>query len=332
MNTPRIVAEQEARFHAMPKVELHCHLEGCVRPQTFIELADRHGVALPTVDPAGVYDYHDMASFMVVFERLCASVVDRDDMARITYEALVDAAAMGVIYREMFVNPTLHTTLSYPQLTSALAEGAVRARIECGIVTRFIPSIYRGHSPARAAAMARDVVSHPHELVVGFGMDGDELVGAPEDFVEAYHIAASGGLGLTAHAGERFDAAEVRTCLEQLGCTRIDHGYALTREPELLTRVLDAGTHVTCALLSTTYNYDGPLAHHPIRALHQAGVSISVGSDDPAMGAIDLGSDYATLARDLGFTEADLVAQNRAALEASWLTGPDLHEVRARLW
>lgn len=316
----------------MPKVELHCHLEGCVRPQTFIELAARHGVALPTADPSCVYDYHDMASFMVVFERLCASVVDHDDMARIAYEALVDAAAMGVVYREMFMNPTLHPTLSYPELMAALAEGAARARSESGIVTRFIPSIYRGHSPSKASAMARDVVTHPHELVVGFGMDGDELAGPPEHFAEAYAIAASGGLGLTAHAGERFDAAEVRTCLDLLGCTRIDHGYALTRTPELLTRVLDAGTHVTCALLSTVYNYDGPLADHPIRALNQAGVSMSMGSDDPAMGGTDLGGDYATLVSDLGFTEADLVHQNRAALEASWLTGPDLEEVRSRLW
>lgn len=332
MTTRTDPAPQEARFRAMPKVELHCHLEGCVRPQTFIELAARHGVTLPTADPERVYDYHDMASFMVVFERLCASVVDHDDMARIAYEALVDAAAMGVVYREMFVNPTLHPTLSYPELTSALAEGAAKARSESGIVTRFIPSIYRGHSPAEAAAMARDVVAHPHELVVGFGMDGDELAGPPENFVEAYAIAASGGLGLTAHAGERFDAAELRTCLDLLGCTRIDHGYALTREPELLARVLDSGTHVTCALLSTTYNYDGPMADHPIRALHQAGVSMSLGSDDPAMGGTDLGGDYATLARDLGFTEADLVGQNRAALEASWLTGPDLDEVRSLLW
>lgn len=326
------VTERRSRLRALPKVELHCHLEGCVRPQTFIELAARHEVALPTVEPSRVYDYHDMESFMVVFERLCASVLGHADMARITYEALVDAAAMGVVYREMFVNPTLHPTLTYPQLTQALAEGAARARSETGIVTRFIPSIYRGHSPAQAVAMAHDVVAHPHELVVGFGMDGDELAGPPETFVEAYQVAASGGLGLTAHAGERFDAAEVRTCLDLLGCTRIDHGYALTSEPELLTRVLDAGMHVTCALLSTTYNYDGPLATHPIRMLHQAGVSLSVGSDDPAMGGTDLSGDYYALERDLGFTEADLVAQNRAALDASWLSGPDLEQVRSRLW
>ena len=331
MTTHPVSAEQEARFRALPKVELHCHLEGCVRPQTFIELAAKHQVAMPTPDPTRVYDYHDMASFMVVFERLCASVVDHDDVSRMTYEALVDAAAMGVVYREMFVNPTLHPTLSYPELTSALAEGAARARSESGIVTRFIPSIYRGHSPAMAVVMARDVVDHPHPLVVGFGMDGDELAGAPEHFVEAYAIAASGGLGLTAHAGERFDAAEVRTCLDLLGCTRIDHGYAMTLDAALLARVLDEGIHVTCALLSTTYNYDGPLADHPIRALQQAGVSMSLGSDDPAMGGTDLASDYVMLARDLGFTEADFVGQARAALDASWLTGPDLEEVRSRL-
>ncbi len=321
-----------ARLRAMPKVELHCHLEGCVRPETFVELAARRGVALPTGDPARVYDYRDMASFMVVFERLCAAVVDHEDLVRITREALLDAASWGVVYREMFVNPTLHPTFTYPELVAALAEGAAAARTETGIVTRFIPSVYRGHDAAAATATARAMVEHPHELVVGLGMDGDEREGPPERFAEAYAIAREAGLGLTAHAGERFDAAEVRTCLDVLGCTRIDHGYALARDAELLARVRDAGILVTYAWLSTTYNYDGPTADHPFLALHRGGVAMSLGSDDPAMGGTTLVGDHLAVARELGLTETDFVAQNRAALDASWLTGPDLELVRARLW
>ena len=317
----------------MPKVELHCHLEGCVRPETFIDLARRHGVALPSDDPAQVYAYHDMASFMEVFERLSAAVVTREDVARITYEALVDASrGSNVVYREMFVNPTLHPTLAYPELLDGLTAGVRQARADTGIVARLIPSVYRAHSPARAAAMAWDVVAGPRDLVVGLGMDGDELAGPPAGFVEAYAIARDGGLPVTAHAGERFVAQEVADCLDLLGCTRLDHGYALARDPELAARVRAEGVHVTYAWLSTTYNFQGPMAEHPFRLLRDAGLSMSMGSDDPAMGGTDLAGDYVAVAEALGFTVADFVAQNRAALAASWLTGPDLEAVRDRLW
>lgn len=307
-------------LRAMAKVELHCHLEGTVRPGTFVDLARAHDVALPTTDPDRVYAYTDMASFMVVFERLCAAVRTRDDVARITRESLEDAAlGSGVVYREMFVNPTLHPWLPYAELLAGLTDGVAQARRSTGIVTRLIPSIYRAHSPAAAADMVREVARGDRDLVVGLGMDGDEQAGPPEAFGEAYALALDAGLGVTAHAGERFSAEEVRTCLDVLGCTRIDHGYGVVRDAALLERVRSSGTHVTYAWLSTTYNYHGPLESHPFRRMADAGLSMSLGSDDPAMGGTDLAGDYVAVADALGFTPGMFAAQNRAALEASWL-------------
>lgn len=319
-------------LRAMPKVELHCHLEGCVRPETFVELARREGIPLPSDDPARVYEYHDMASFMVVFERLSASLVSPDDFARITYEALVDAArTSNVVYREMFLNPTLHP-LPYRDLLAGVTDGAEQARRETGIVTRLIPSVFRAHSPGLAAAMARDAVAGSRDLVVGLGMDGDETTGAPADFVEAYAVARDGGLHVTAHAGERFSAQEVRDTLDLLGCTRVDHGYGIVGDPALVRRVRDSGVHVTYAWLSTTYNYHGPVAEHPFLRMREAGLSMSLGSDDPAMGGTDLAGDYVAVSDALGFSAEEMVRQNLDAWEASWLTGADREAVRARLW
>jgi adenosine deaminase len=316
----------------MPKVELHCHLEGCVRPATFIELARTHAVPLPTTDRDRVYAYADMATFMVVFERLAAAVVTREDFRRITYEALVDAArGSGVVYREMFFNPTLHPALSYDELLAGITDGAEEARRETGIVTRLIPSVYRAHSPAAATDMVRAVARGDRSLVVGIGMDGDETAGPPASFTEAYALARDAGLQVTAHAGERFSGQEVRDCLDLLGCTRIDHGYGIVREPDLLARVRDTGTHVTCAWLSTTYNYRGPAREHPIRLLHDAGISMSLGSDDPAMGGTDLAADYGAVVAELGLTEDDLAQHNRDALDAAWLPPDEKAAVRARL-
>ncbi len=322
----------ESALRRMPKVELHCHLEGTVRPTTFVELARAHDVPLPTTDPAHVYDYTDMATFMVVFERLGAALVTRDDFARITHESLVDAArGSGVVYREMFVNPTLHPHLPYRDLVAGIRDGVEQARRDTGIVARLIPSVFRAHSPAAALAMVRDVVDGDRDLVVGLGMDGDELTGPPAAFAEAYALARDAGLGLTAHAGERFDAAEVRDCLDVLHCTRIDHGYGIVTDPALTQRIREAGTHVTSAWLSTTYNYRGPLADHPFRRMAEAGLSMSLGSDDPAMGGTDLAGDYVAVAAALGFTPEVLAEQNRQALEASWLPEPDRAPLRAVL-
>jgi adenosine deaminase len=323
---------QAATLRTMPKVELHCHLEGTVRPTTFLELAAAHGVPLPTTDPARVYDYTDMATFMVVFERLCAAVVTAEDVVRITQESLVDAAVgSNVVYREMFLNPTLHPRLPVGELLAAVTEGARLAQRDTGIVTRLIPSIFRAHSPEAALAMVEAVVRADLDIVVGLGMDGDERAGAPGAFTEAYALAGAAGLGRTAHAGESFSPQEVRDTLDLLGCTRIDHGYGIVDDPDLLDRVRHAGTHVTYAWLSTTYSYRGPLADHPFRRMHAAGLSMSMGSDDPAMGGTDLASDHVTVASSLGFTAAELAAQSRVALEASWLPEPERPAIRARL-
>ena len=326
------LAPDEAALRRMPKVELHCHLEGTVRPETFVELARSHGVPLPTTDPAHVYDYTDMASFMVVFERLGAALVTGEDFARITYESLVDAAVgSGVVYREMFVNPTLHPRLPLRELVAAVRDGAERARRDTGIVLRLVPSIFRAHPPEAAVAMVRDMLDADRDLVVGLGMDGDELTGPPAAFTEAYALARDAGLGVTAHAGERSDAQEVRDCLDLLGCTRIDHGYGIVTDLDLTDRVRSSGIHVTYAWLSTTYNYRGPLERHPFRLMAQAGLSMSMGSDDPAMGGTDLAGDYVAVASALGFTAATFAEQNRRALEASWLPEAERAPLRALL-
>lgn len=315
----------------MPKVELHCHLEGCVRPQTYVELAEANGVELPTRDPARVYEYHDMTSFLAIFERVSASLCTAADFARITYEALADAANASVIYREMFFNPSTHPACSYPDMLRGICDGLAAAEADHGIVARLIPAIYRGHSPRTAVAVVEQVIAHRLDEVVGIGIDGDELEGPPAGFVEAYRLAGRAGLNRTAHAGERFSSREVRECLNLLGCTRIDHGYGVLEDPELLERCRQEGVHFTFAWLSTAYNYHGGLDDHPFARMRAAGLSMSLGSDDPAMGGMDLADDYLTVAAALGWSAEVLRQQNIQALEAAWCTQDVKRHLRAGL-
>jgi adenosine deaminase len=326
-----VTPQEDAALRALPKVELHCHLEGCVRPGTLVELADRHRVPLPTRDLARIYAYSDMASFLRVFELLSAAVVDRDDVRRITYESLADAAAGGVIYQEMFVNPTVHPACPYPELLAGLREGIALGRERHGVLGRVIMSVYRSHPPEAALRMVEEVAAHPCEEVVGIGMDGDELAGPPLLFRDAYASAAAAGLRRTAHAGERFDAAEIRACLDVLGCERIDHGYGVVTDPDLLARCRAEGIPFTYAWLSTLYNYRGPLADHPFRRMREAGLRMSLGSDDPAIGGSDLAGDYVTVCEAFGWTLDDMRRQVADAVEAAWCSPADKASLRARI-
>ena len=307
-----------AELQALTKVELHCHLEGCVRPETLIALAARHDVPLPTTDPAQIYDYQDMASFLAVFEQIGAALRTPDDFARVTYEALSDAAAANVVYREMFVNPTIHGDTRYTDLLAGIVDGIEAAQTDHGIVARLIPSIYRGQGAGVAEDLVGQVVAHPREEVVGIGMDGDELQGPPHQFVDAYRIASQAGLRLTAHAGERFPGPEIGDCLDRLGCTRIDHGYAVVEDATLLARCVESGVHFTYAWLSTAYNYHGSLERHPVRRMQSAGLSLSLGGDDPAMGGTTLTGDYRTVIDAFDWPTDVLRQQNRQALDAAW--------------
>jgi adenosine deaminase len=322
--------DDEAALRALPKVELHCHLEGCVRPATLVELADANGVPLPTRDPDRLYAYDDMESFLRVFELLSRAVATRDDVRRITLESLEDAAASGVVYQEMFVNPTVHPC-SYPELLAGLREGIALARERHGVVGRVIMSVYRNHPPEAALRMVEEVAAHPCEEVVGIGMDGDELAGPPLLFRDAYAAAAAAGLRRTAHAGERFDPAEIRACLDVLGCERIDHGYGVVTDPELLARCRDEGVPFTYAWLSTRYNYRGPLSEHPFRRMRAAGLRMSLGSDDPAIGGTDLASDYVTVCEAFGWTVEDMRRQVADAVEAAWCGPADKAWLRQRI-
>jgi adenosine deaminase len=326
-----VTPAEEAALRAMPKVELHCHLEGCVRPATLVELADANDVPLPTRDPERIYAYSDMDSFLRIFELLSRAVVTRDDVRRITSESLADAAATGVVYREMFVNPTVHPACPYPDLLAGLREGIEQARERHGVLGRVIMSIYRSHPPEAALRMVEEVAAHPCQEVVGIGMDGDELRGPPQLFQDAYAVAGAAGLRRTAHAGERFDAGEILACLDVLGCERIDHGYGVITDAGLLERCRDRGVLFTCAWLSTRYNYRGPIQEHPFRRMREAGLRMSLGSDDPAIGGTDLGSDYVTVCEAFGWTAEDLRQQNADAVEAAWCGLDDKAWLRERL-
>lgn len=315
-----------------PKVELHCHFEGTVRASTFADLARRHGVALPTEDVARLYDYDTIYQFLEIFAMVSSTLVDREDFARAAYESLEDGVTLGNLrYREMFFNPTLHTRRGVPMATvvDGLIDGIHEAETDFGVTCRLIADVYRQDEPGVARQMVEEVLVLKRPEIIGLGMDGAEAPDPPEKFVDAYALAGQGGLRLTSHACEDAPPQNVTTCLDVLGCERIDHGYHVLASDEVTARCRDQGIYFTCCPTSTAVVYGWPdLSNHPIKDMVGAGLRVMLNSDDPTMFHTDIGREYVELCRALDYEPAQARELVLNGVDATWLDDSDKASMR----
>ena len=224
----------------LPKVELHCHLEGSARAATVAELARANGVALPVEDPADLFHFTDLEQFLEVYAIVCASLVTADDFRRITYEALEDGARAGVRYREMFFSPGFVLRLGVPIATvwTGIEAGLADAEVDLDLRCRMILDVDKPSGAAHAADMVAFAAAQDRDRLVGVGGDSTERGIDHRAFAPAFAEAARLGLRRTMHAGEDGPAANIRVCLEDLGCERIDHGFRLLDDETLTDRVV----------------------------------------------------------------------------------------------
>ncbi|WP_136660188.1 adenosine deaminase [Nitratireductor sp. XY-223] len=318
-------------FRAVPKPELHLHLHGAVTPDTLVALATKNGVALPEGDIHNTLYARksggEVQSILPTLKIICRSMVTRDDFARVAYDIQRSAAECGVRYREIFWNPTDHATIakvSYETAVDGLIDGLVAAEADFGIIGRLIPSIDREGTPEAAYEMVQWVVDSPRDEVIGLGMDYLETGHPPEKFWKSYRLAGEHGLRRTAHAGEFLEPARnIETCLDLLGCERIDHGYTITDAPELAARCIDAGVPFSIVPTNTTYIKtlagDAFRTQHPIRKMGQMGLRIFPNSDDPPLHHTDPARAFADMIDEFGFTLADTRDFLCNAIDAAWI-------------
>ncbi len=322
---------------ALPKVELHCHLEGSVPAPTFIDLASRHALPLPTGDPERIYDFGSFLEFLDLYYLVCDAIRGPADFERAVYDSLVHGAATGnVVYREMFFSPTNHGDISYRSMVEAMGAGIEAAETDAGVRCRLIAGINRRHSPAMAVEMVEQMLEFRSPHVVGIGLDDDEATGPPEMFLEAFELAGRAGLRRTAHAGELGVSVNVRTSLDVLGCDRLDHGYAMVDDPALMGEVRERGVHVTGAWFVNNFhagvftNGRDP-ATTPLATMIVAGIATSLNTDDPTMIPTNLNAEYAAVAATLGLDHDAMVRLASNAIDGSWLDEPDKSSLRAEL-
>lgn len=317
----------------VPKVELHCHVEGTLRPETVGELAAKHDLALPTDDIEKIYDYETIYEFLEIFRLVNSTVIDRDDFARIAYESLEDGVRAGNLkYREMFFNPTLHTPRGVPMPTiiDGLIDGCRAAEQDFGVRCFLIADVYRQDAPDVARQMVEAVIEHRRPELIGLGMDAAEAPDPPELFFEAFQMAGEAGLHRTSHAGEDGPAKNISTCLDLLGCERIDHGYHILEDEAVIERCREDGISFTCCPTSTSVVYGWPdLTTHPINGMMRAGLSVTLNSDDPTMFHTDIGKEYVDFCGRNGYGADVVRGLVLNGVEATWLDAADKAALRA---
>jgi adenosine deaminase len=309
----------------MPKVELHVHLEGSIRPATLLTLAERNGVALPAQDLEGLrafYRFTDFDHFIRVYMTISGCLQTVADFSLIAHEFGADMARQKIRYAEVTFTPhtnVVNTGLSFDEILAGLNEGRKRARAEFGVEFRWVLDIARmdpdsRHQVARWAASAVD------RGVVGFGLGGSERDYPPEWFADAFDVAREAGLHSVPHAGEVAGPESIWGALDLLGAERIGHGVRSVEDPALVDHLRERQIPLeVCPTSNLCLGVYATYEAHPVRWLWDQGLYVTVNSDDPPMFNTDLVREYQALADHLGFTATELEGLSLNALRASFL-------------
>jgi len=319
------MSEPSAFVCALPKVQLHCHLEGTVRAATFRELAQRNGVE--SARAAGpldrTYAFANFGEFLLTFAEVCKALKEPADYAHVARDYVVDAAAQNVRYAEIFISPSVWTFFHH-DLDIVAAVRAIRAVLDeegerRNIAVSLICDLTRNFGVERAQATAELAVAlAAADLgVVGVGLGGDEANYPAALFGDVYAYARTHGLHCVAHAGEAAGPQSVRDAIEILGAERIGHGVRALEDPALVAEL--AERRIALELCPTSNRLTGAVARdrpHPIVELDAAGVVCTVDADDPALFSTTISQEYGLVAEWLG--EAGLLRCARNAIEASF--------------
>jgi adenosine deaminase len=319
---------------ALLKVQLHCHLEGTVRAGTFRELAARHRVDLgERADPPRTYTFSTFREFLLLFAKVCETLREPGDYARIARDYAIDAAAQGVMYAEVFVSPSVWTFF-HPELDVRATVEAIRRALDetggpLGVEVALIADLTRNFGVEKAEASARQAVSLRELGVIGVGLGGDETNYPAEWYERAYAIAREGGLHAVVHAGEAAGPESVRAAVEVLGAERIGHGVRAIEDDGVVALLAERKIPLEICPTSNRLTGASPAeAVHPIGALDAAGCLVTLDADDPALFGTTLLDEYRLVERWLGEEAVLRFAAN--AIEASFASAETKRRQRAR--
>jgi len=314
---------------ALPKAELHLHIEGTLEPELMMHLAERNGIRLPYKSVEAIrqaYEFTDLQSFLDIYYAGAAVLQTRQDFHDLTYAYLERAAADNVRHVEIFFDPQTHTDRG-TQFTTVLdgIHGALEAgEAELGITFRLILCFLR-HLSADAALATLDEALPHKDRVHAVGLDSSEVGHPPSKFTRVFDRAREAGLLTVAHAGEEGPPEYIREALDLLKVRRIDHGVRCLEDAELVERLVAEQIPLTvCPLSNVKLRVFDTLEQHNLVQLLDAGLCVTVNSDDPAYFGGYIGENFLQVQQALGLDAAQLQALARNAFTASFLLQDDI--------
>jgi aminodeoxyfutalosine deaminase len=317
-------------IESLPKIHLHCHLEGCLQPETFVDLTRRYGLSTrfrpgqaelegPT-DPAQVYQFADFAEFLLIFAAVSRALASPDDYARLAREFVAGALAQNVVYGELFISPSVwsffHRELDVRATMRAIV-AELRAARAHGVDFSLIVDVTRNFGADSAMRTAQLAVAMAGEGVIGIGLGGDEAKFPAELFGDVFAFARANGLHTVAHAGEAAGAASVRAAIE-IGAERIGHGVRAIDDPTVVALLRERAIPLEISPTSNARTAVVPLdVEHPFHQLDASGVRITIDADDPAIFGTSISQEYALVAQRAGIETLRRFIANAA--DASFL-------------
>ena len=317
---------QLAFIRRLPKAELHLHLEGTIAPQTLVELSQRHDSSrLSLAQAQEIYQYTDFSGFLMAFKAVTERLQTPEDYELITYRMLERLAQQGVVHAEVYVSVGVvyyWRRIEFEPLFEGMERGRKRAEANFGITAYWIFDAVRHFGPEEAARVFRKAAElrETHPSIIGIGIGGDERRTGAEPFRELYAEAREAGLHLTAHAGESVGPEGVWGALN-IGAERIGHGLNAIHDHELMEILAQRQVPIEiCVSSNVRTGCCLRLEDHPVRRYFDAGLMVTLNSDDPAMFSSDLENEYRLSQDEFAFTNEHLRELAANSIEASFLS------------
>ncbi len=315
------------RLRALPKAEVHIHLEGCFEPALLEQWARQQGVAMPRPRER-LLQFEGLADFLHFLDWACGLAATRERLAELAYDASRRLAASGAGYADIIFNPTHWKAWQgrLPEMIDAIDAGLAAAEQDGLTPVGLCVSLLRTQSAQAAAELVDTLVAMRHRRVVALSIDGNEAAAGRTGarFADAFARAGAAGLRRTVHAGESSGPEGVRDAVLLLGADRIDHGVRAIDDPDLVGLLAERGVALgICPTSNLKLGVYGSMAEHPIERLRSAGVRVSVNTDDPALLGATLEGEYALCQSAFGWSDDDLRAVAATSIEASF-AAPEL--------
>ena len=324
------------RLHALPKAELHVHLDGSIRPETMLELAAESGVQLPATEPGALADAMraddsaDLDQYLEKFATTLSVMQTAPQLERIAYELAIDHAAENVKWVEVRFSPWLNTQggLSMDEVLDATLAGLRRAEAEVDVRSGVIVCALRHLDPDISIELAELAVAYKDRGVIAVDLAAGEHGNPASLHADAFHIAAKHDLSRTVHAGEGFGPVSIRQALLDCDAHRIGHGTRLHEDPSLERYVRDHRIPLEICLTSNVQTRVArTFAEHPVRRYFDHGLRLTLCTDNRLVSGTTLTEEYWLAHEHLGFTWEELVSVARMGFEAAFLGWPEKVEL-----